>query len=187
MGYYPNAGEGLKKMFVAQIGAIICAVLMIIPVINIFAAIAAIVFAVISLIGLYKTGQDIDGCKTAFMITIVNMVVSLLSGFIKIGAFAVILSIAKSVLSLMVVYYVCNSVAGVMNQIGASDIASIGMNVWNINLVCCIVVIVVSFLAFVPALTVIAGLTAIVCTIASLIASIMYMVFLYKSYVALGA
>ena len=47
--------------------------------------------------------------------------------------------------------------------------------------------IVVSFLAFVPALTVIAGLTAIVCTIASLIASIMYMVFLYKSYVALGA
>ena len=100
---------------------------------------------------------------------------------------AVILSIAKSVLSLMVVYYVCNSVAGVMNQIGASDIASIGTNVWNINLVCCIVVVVVSFLVFVPALTVIAGLTAIVCTIASLIASIMYMVFLYKSYVALGA
>ena len=75
MNNYPNVGAGLKKMFIAQIGIIVCTVLAIIPIINIIAGIGAIVFAVISIVGLYGAGKDIEGCKKAFIITIVNIVI----------------------------------------------------------------------------------------------------------------
>ena len=42
MGNYQNASGGLKKMYIAELGAIVCAVLSIIPLVNIIAAIAAI-------------------------------------------------------------------------------------------------------------------------------------------------
>lgn len=35
MNQYFNAGQGLKKMFIAAIGAIICTVCLIIPLVNI--------------------------------------------------------------------------------------------------------------------------------------------------------
>lgn len=63
MGNYQNAGAGLKKMFIAEIGAIICTVLMIIPIINIFAAIALLVFGIISLVGLYGAGRISQAVK----------------------------------------------------------------------------------------------------------------------------
>ncbi len=44
MENYPNAGAGLKKMFIASAGAIVCAVLAFVPLINILAAIAALVY-----------------------------------------------------------------------------------------------------------------------------------------------
>ena len=61
-----NAGSGLKKMFIASIGAVVCTVLLIIPIVNILAMIGALVFAIISLVGLNEAGKDIEGCKTAF-------------------------------------------------------------------------------------------------------------------------
>jgi len=88
MGNYQNAGAGLKKMFIASLGAVICTVLMIIPLINIIAAIAAIVFAVLSIVGLYGAGKDIEGCKTAFIITIINLVVSVLGNVFSSGVFS---------------------------------------------------------------------------------------------------
>ena len=42
MGNYQNASGGLKKMYIAELGAIVCAVLSIIPLVNIIAAIVAI-------------------------------------------------------------------------------------------------------------------------------------------------
>lgn len=61
-------------MFIAEIGIIICTVLAIIPIVNILAAIGAIVFMVISLVGLNAAGKDIAGCKTAFVVAIINMI-----------------------------------------------------------------------------------------------------------------
>ena len=38
MNNYPNVGAGLKKMFIAQIGIIVCTVLAIIPIIIFYVA-----------------------------------------------------------------------------------------------------------------------------------------------------
>ncbi len=186
MGNYSEAGQGLKKMFIAQIGIIVCSVLMIIPIINIIAMIGSIVFMVISIVGLNQAGKEIEGCKTAFILTIVNLIVSIVGAFFKTGILYTLFSVATSVLSLLVAYYVCTSVAAVMNQIGAADVAAKGITVWKFNLVCYIILIVASVLALIPIINIIAGIVAIITSIVAIVAEILYMIFLNKSYHALG-
>ena len=135
MGNYQNASGGLKKMYIAELGAIVCAVLSIIPLVNIIAAIAAIVFMVLSIVGLYCAGKDIPGCQKAFMVTIISLVVSVFKAIFKTGIMSAIFAIAGDVLSFLVVYLVCTSVAEVMVQLAAPDIADKGNSVWKINLV----------------------------------------------------
>ena len=61
MGNRAEAGQGLKKMFIAMIGSI--------------------VFMVISIVGLNQAGKEIEGCKTAFILTIVTLIVSIVGAF----------------------------------------------------------------------------------------------------------
>lgn len=188
MNQYPNAGAGLKQMFIAQVGAIICTVCALIPIINILAAIGAIVFAVISLVGLYNLGKDIEECKKAFILTIVGAIVNILASLLAaVSVAGSLLSIAHMVISLLVVYFVCIPVSKVLSQIGATDAADLGQTVWKLNLVCYVASIVCSILALIPVLAVIGLLISIVVLIAALVGGIMYMVFLYKSYNAFGA
>lgn len=187
MGNYPNAGAGLKKMFIASVGAIVCAVLAFIPLINILAAIAALVFLIISMVGLFGAGKDIAGCKTAFTITIIRIVVDLIGNFFKTGFMNALFTIASDVLSLLVVYYVCTSVAAVMNQIGAADIAQKGLTVWKINLVCTIISIAATLISLIPLIGVLGTVINVVIAIVAIVAGILYMIFLNKSYHALGA
>lgn len=189
MENYQNAGQGLKQMFIAALGAVICTVLAIIPLINILAGIGALVFLIISLVGLNNAGKDIAGCKTAFTITIVNLIVSILGGVLSFGSATIssVITIVGYVLSLVSTYYVCTSVAKVMEQVGAGEVAQKGYTVWKINLVCYIVMIVVAVLAMIPALAAVAVVMSIVVAIIALIAEILYMIFLNQSYKALGA
>ena len=188
MNQYPNAGKGLKRMFIAQVGAIVCTVLAVIPLVNLIGGIGALVFAVLSLVGLYGAGQEIAGCKTAFVLTIISIALSILSMFFAgSGVMTTLFSIADSILSFLVVYCVCNSVAEVMNWIGAGDVAAKGVTVWKVNLGCYIATIVIAILAFVPVLNVIAVIAGVVVLVVSVVAAILYMIFLNRSYQALGA
>ncbi len=188
MGTYQNAGPGLKKMFIAEVGVIICTVSVLAPALIFFAAIGMLVFMILSLVGLHAAGQDIEGCKNAFIFTIVRLLVSVLSGFLgSLGVIGLILSIAQSILALLITYYVCTSVADVMSMIGHEDVARQGTTVWRINLVCYVVGIALNVVAWIPVLNVLAGIAGVVIGIASLVAGILYMIFLYRSYRALGA
>lgn len=176
-----EAKAGLKKMFIAQIGSVACVVLVLIPIINIIAALATLVFLVLSIVGLYQAGKDIEGCKTAFMLTIANLVVNVLKSFLGTGIVGVILNLAQIVISLAVIYFVCTSVSEVMNKIGSSDVAKTGHTVWMINLICSIATAVITILALIPVLNVIAGFAGYIVAIVSLVGSVLYMIFLYKS------
>lgn len=188
MNNYLNAGGGLKKMFIAQVGAIICLVLAYIPIINIIAAIGAIVFAVISMVGLYNAGKDIDGCMTAFYVTIISLVLRIVAIPFSGNSFlSTIFGIANSVCSFLAVFFVCTSVAAVLKEVGAADTAAKGESVWKINLGCYAASIIISILSVIPVLNVIAGIAAIVLAIVSIVAGVIYIIFLYKSYQAFGA
>ena len=79
---YPNATHGLERVYQSQIIALVAAVLMIIPVINILAAIALIVSLVLYMIGINEAGKDDENYKTAFTLIIVQLVISVLNSLI---------------------------------------------------------------------------------------------------------
>lgn len=180
MEKYQNAASGLKLLFIAQIGTIICSVVSVIPVIGIIGSIGALVFLVLNLVGLFRAGQDIAGCKTAFTLSIVNLIISLL-GLIPVSLLQTILGLAGYVVSFLIVYQVCTSVAEVMKEMGAEDTASTGGMVWKINLVCYAAMFVISILSLIPIINIIAALLSFVVAIVSLVPLILYMIFLNKS------
>ena len=183
---YENAASGLKKMFTAQVGSIICVVLMMIPFIGVIGLIGVFAFAIMSLIGLNSAGKDIEGCKTAFTLTIVQMVVGVIGNLAGTGVFATVFSVVNDILALLVVRAVCLSVAEVMDQLNQRVVADKGRSVWKINLGCYVADIVLTILAVIPLLgTAVAAVGGFVTTLLSLVASILYIMFLSSSYKAL--
>ena len=183
---YENAASGLKKMFTAQVGAIICVVLMMIPFIGLIGLVGVFVFAIMSLIGLNSAGKDIEGCKTAFTLTIVQMVVGVIGNLAGTGVFATVFSVVSDILALLIVRAVCLSVAEVMDQLNQQVVADKGRSVWKINLGCYVADIILTILAVIPVLgTVLAVAGSVITVILSLVAGIMYIIFLSKSYQAL--
>ncbi len=179
-----NISNGMKKMFIAQIGAICCTVIMIIPIIGaIIGGIGAIVFAVISLIGLWAIGKEVPQCKTAFILTLVNAICSVLSNIPYLG---VVFQLAGYVLSFLVVYLVCTSLAKVLQDAGASDVANSAGLVWKLNLVCAIADVVLALLSLIPIIKIIAGILSFIMAIVAIVAGILYIIFLYKGSKALA-
>lgn len=187
MGNYENAGAGIKKMWIASLGSLICVVVMIIPVIGILAAIAALVFMVMSMIGLNQAGKDIDGCRTAFGLTIVNIILSVIGALFESGVMHVIIQIAGYVVSFMVTYLVCTSVGDVMNRIGDVEAAHSGEIAWKINAVCSVLLVLIVIVMMLPVFGIFAGMTgALIALIPSLLSEVFYMLFLGTSNHALN-
>lgn len=188
MGNLQNAGAGLRKMFIASLGVIICTILLIIPIVKILAAIAVLVFLILSMVGLFQAGNDIEGCRTAFILTLVNIILKILGVGFKSGIMNTIITIAGYVVSFMITYLVCTSVSEVMNQVGAINVAQMGETTWKINAICNVGQVFIAILVLIPILGWIAGvLGAIILVVLSLIGEILYMIFLYKSSQILGA
>lgn len=193
MSNYPNSGKGLKNMFIASVGAIVCAVCMIIPIVNIIAGIAALVFSIVSLIGLWTVGKDIAECKTAFWFTIGASVVNAIANGVNNMSAAgtsvggTLLSVVGSALSLAVSYYVCTSVPAALRTFGAEEAATAGDKAWKIMLWTTVASIVASILCLIPVLNIIGAVLAIIAGIAALVGTIFYMIFLNKAYKAFGA
>ncbi len=185
MSNYRNAGQGLRYMFVSEIGAIICTILALIPLINILAVIGAIVLGILSIVGLYIAGKDLEGCRTAFWITIINLIFGILESLFRSSSLGSIFSLVEATLSLMVVYYVCMSVNGALSETGYHDVARTGNTVWKINLACFIVQIVITVLALIPFINVLAVISSFLVLIAKFVGGILYLIYLHGSYQAL--
>ncbi len=193
MNTYPNAANGLQKMFYAQIVVIIGAVLAIIPFIGgILGIICSLAGMVLQLWGLNMAANDDNGYKNAFTLTIVNMVVNLLSSVLSSVPFlSSLLDFASSVLSLIILYLVLQTSAKLLNNAGHSDVANMGKAVWILNvvsLVASLVMLIMALFALLGLDVVVAVLTGIVGFLAgiiSIVAGIMYIVFLYKASKAL--
>ena len=154
--------------------------------------IAALVFSIISLIGLWTVGKDIAECKTAFWFTIgASVVNAIASGVNNMSAAGTsvggtLLGVVGSALSLAVSYYVCTSVPAALRTFGAEEAATAGDKAWKIVLWTTVASIVASILCLIPVLNIIGALLAIIAGIAALVGTIFYMIFLNKAYKAFG-
>lgn len=176
MGTYSHAANGLKKVFMAEIISIIAALLSAIPGLGIIGIIGGILCLILSVIGLNEASMDDTGFRTALILNVVNIVISLFTS--GDGTFNAIMSIASSVLSLASLYYVCHSASGLLRNIGQNSIAANGDTVWNINLICTIAAVICGILSIIPLINILAALASIIIVIVEIVAAIMYMIFL---------
>lgn len=124
MSNYPNAGDGLRKIYLAAIGAIVCSIIMVVPFVAIIGSIGAIVCSVITLIGFYQAGKDIEGCKIAFALQICSIAINLIGIFVE---WPGILDIIAEFVPMIAVCLMLWSVSQVMKDLGAEKVAKQGM------------------------------------------------------------
>lgn len=169
-----TVSKALNWLFIAQI---LC-LLVFIPVVG---AILAIIGAVTNFLALYGAGKLDNGYHTAFILTVVAIVVSVLSAFAG-GIFGSLVEIVSTVVELGILYFVVTPTCGLLEAAGCPEIAAKGVTVWKINLICTIVSVVLGLLSFIPVLATVLG---VVNGIVLIVAGILYLVFLYKSAKAL--
>ena len=190
MNQYQVASDGLKKMFTAQVGSIVCTLISLIPIIGKIAGIGSLVFLVISLVGLNQAGKQIAGCKKAFSIqigvliaSVVGAVLTLLVAFVGV-LFSAVLDIVFAVLNFIAVYYICTSVSEVLTQMGDTESAKAGDTAWKVMLVCQIVAVFAALISFIPILSFVVSLIS---TLVGVVGAIFYVIFLNKSSTRLSA
>lgn len=177
MRQYPKAAEGLKLMFYGEVLTIVSIVLLLVPTLSVLLTLAG---GIVSMVGLYRAGEDDTGYRTAFELTIAKVVLNLLGLFTD-GVLASLVSLCGSVAALLTVYFVCITTARILRAVGEETLAARGRTVWMINLVCTVVGGVIGLAAYIPLLNVLAVLAAVLMAVVELVGYILYMMFLYGS------
>ena len=176
MRSYPKAADGLKLMFYGEIIALVGALL---SVLGLIGLILCIVGPVVSAYGLFQAASDDEGYRTAFYLTLGQVVINLIALFAKSGSlFASLLSLVSTILGLAVVYYVCITTSNLLHAVDQEAQSARGRTVWMIYLVCAVVSVVVQVLALIPLVNLVAMLLAVVLAIVQLVGYILYMIFL---------
>ena len=170
MGYgnYYAVGRGLNKIFVGGI-------LSIFSFIPLLGSILALVGLILTLVGLNEASQVEYDYKTAFMLSIAAIVLNIL------GLFLPFMNLIASILNFAVVYCICNTTAAILDAEGDGDTAAKGRFVWKLYVVCTIIMVVCGLLALIPGVVILAALVIIPTAIASVVAGIQYLIFLYRA------
>lgn len=176
-----NAGSGIKKAYNATKGALICLLLMCASVLQLYAAFGILAFTVYHMIGLREAGKDLAGCKKAFVLSIVSLVLIILSispyGYVRVPA-----SLVRCGTEFLIVHLVFTSVSQVTDCIGTVDVRQEGKMAWQVNAVCYGLIAAATILDWMF----IQMFCTIVIMLAALLAKVFYMLLLGKCNQALN-
>lgn len=180
---YPNAAGGLKLIFWGQIVTILGGILSAISLISVVGRILSIIGLFMNLVGLYYAKRDtLSGYNEAFVLTVINAAANLIVIFLdSTGKFCQLLSLASSIIGLLIIYYICNTTGKLLRNVNDYNTADLGDKVWNLTKICIIVTIVCCLLVIIPLIGILAVIGLIGAIIVALIVNIMYLVFLFKS------
>ena len=194
MRTYPNAAQGLHKVFLAQILPVVGVVLVLFSLsslqlmvmMTMVTVVLTIVSGILNLMGLYQARQDDQGYANAFYLVIATLVVNVLSNLLGSGFLSSLLSLVANVLNLAILYLVCATTSLLLTSLGQEELARKGHTVWMINLVCTVITVACDLLAFIPVINLLTVPIMLVTLIAALIGSGMYILFIYRASKALA-
>lgn len=167
-----TAGKGLYFLFVGQIIALFIFV-------PLFGGIAAIAEALTSLYGFYILSQATSDYKNAFILTLASVVLSFLRNFLSGGILVSSLAVISNICGFAVVYFVCISTAKLLSGINQTQVNRAGL-IWKLYALCTLILIACSLASYIPIISILAGAVSFVTTIVQLLASILYLVFLWN-------
>ena len=211
---FPNSFNGSKKIFLAEILALITSVLMIIGAIVainsvkaesgdgfvgslvgggailLVGGIIAIVAFIIQLLGINACAKDEPAFKTALYAILAGIVLGIISGATS-GAVKEVFSAIGSVASLCATIFVIKGFINLANQLGRSDVASLGKKVLYICVALALVGIVLSIVSAIvtPAEITLDSISSyktvqvitIISAIVGIVEAVIYILFLKKS------
>lgn len=110
MRTYPNAAQGLHKVFLAQILPVVGVVLVLFSLsslqlmvmMTMVTVVLTIVSGILNLMGLYQARQDDQGYANAFYLVIATLVVNVLANLLGSGFLSSLLSLVANVLNLAI-------------------------------------------------------------------------------------
>lgn len=178
---YAIAGKGLKNMFTGQIIALAAIPVMILsPLISIILIMGG---GIISIVGLCQAMPAHENYRKAVIMLVAGVVLSVVANLAAGSPVGTFFGAVGDVVSLLQIYFVCTATSILLRELGYEREAASGDLVWKLNAACYLVIIAASVVALVS--TLLGGIVAIVTGIVGIAASIIYIVFLNKSYKAL--
>lgn len=166
------ADNGALALGAAGVGGILLAV----------TGVLGVVGLVMELVGLGKTTGAHGGYKSAMLLVVVNIVVSVVATFLKgNGTLYNVLMAANYVITFLVVYLIISATVALLREKGDEATAAKGVTVRTIYLACTIINLATMLVDVFPGLAVIALGALIVSSLASLVALFKYIGFLGRS------
>lgn len=175
------AGKGLQYVFWGAIALLAGTVLSFVPLLRTVVLIAGIVCEIYG----YMTAAKSDtGYMNAVFCLGGQLVAVFLQGIMGKGVLASLLGVISSILSLAVVYFMCQT-TGRLLEADHPDLAFRAAMLWKLYLACTVVSVVCAVLGVIPLIGILAGLLGWVVSLVALVAIVLYLIFLYQAQEAL--
>ena len=139
--------SNLKLMYRGEFILAISMLFVIIPLINLFAVLAALVGAIMSVVGMVKLRNEHPDYMNAVIALVINFIAGLFDG--GEGGFSSLMGVISSVAGLFMVYFVIRATNQLLREIGAEAAASAGDKAWKYQIGATITSIVCSVLSLV--------------------------------------
>lgn len=172
-----NLESGMNKAYRAVRGMLICLVLTWVPSLKLLAAFGILIFCVFHMIGLYEAGKDIEGCRKAFILSVVSVIMAILSVF-PLGIIRIFATLVRCGTEFLTVYLACTSVSEATDRIGAANVRREGAMAWQVNAVCYGLIALCTLLSGILYMSAFEMLTTIALMLIPLLAKVFYMLFL---------
>lgn len=175
---YPNAAQGLRLMFFGQILMIAGALLFWVPLVGFLMVLAA---PVLEIIGIYKAGMDDENYRGVLVFVVLGLAANLISGLVGDGFLGFLLGAVSEILSLLMVYGVCNTTSNLLHSIGQEELSQRGTSVIKIYAACTVISIVCQVLGVIPIINIAAALVNGISGLVMVVGYVMYLLFLNGS------
>ncbi len=175
------AGKGLQYVFWGVIALLVGTVLSFVPLLGTVVLIAGLACEIYG----YVTAAKSDtGYMNAVFCLGGNLVATILKGVAGVGVLASLLGVVSSILSLAVVYFMCQT-TGRLLEADHPDLAVRAAMLWKLYLACTVVSVVCSVLGVIPLIGILAGILGWIVSLVALVADVLYLIFLYQAQKAL--
>lgn len=169
--------DGLSLMYRGNLIAVIAALCVFIPIVNLFALVAILVGGIMEIIGLVKVRNLHSDYMSAVAAMIAGLVVGLFAN--DESSFGSIMGVANNIIGLFQYYFVIRATNSLLREAGRDDVAAEGDKAWKLELGVAVLGIVCVLLALIVAPVALIG--ALFAAILSVISLVIYLGYLKKS------
>jgi len=126
-----NLKKNIHRLYLAQYITLVCSFLLIIPLVNFAAAIAALVGGIIGIIGLVSLRHEHPDYMNAVYFWLIGIVVNLITNNAGDGVISSFMDLLTAALSMGMVFFVIRATDSFLLPLGREDVVEKGRKAWK--------------------------------------------------------